>query len=90
MEKPKTTERSGKNRTMLEKINMNTTKYKDDQEDSLVKLTREMNNVTFQQPPSFKEVKDQSRSTFGCPWAVEEKIGFRTTSNAYGNYYRHR
>lgn len=46
--------------------------------------------MNFQQATSFKETKDQSKSSFGCPWAVEEKIGFRTTSNAYGNYYRHR
>jgi hypothetical protein len=47
-----------------------------------------MTHHTFQQTASYKEVKDQSKSSFGCPWAVEEKVGFRTTSNAYGNYYR--
>ena len=46
-----------------------------------------VNGVGLQQT-SFKETKDQTKSSFGCPWAIEEKIGFRTTSNAYGNYYR--
>ena len=50
-----------------------------------------MNNKhNYQQAPSYKEVKDQHQSTFGCPWAIEEKINFRTTSNAYGNYYKRR
>lgn len=75
---------------MTEKININTTKIKAEQEDSLNKLAREMMTNTYQQAPSFKEVKDQSRSSFGCPWAIEEKIGFRTTSNSYGNYYKNR
>lgn len=69
---------------------MNTVKLKIEPEDSLNKLTREMNKMTFQQASSFKEVKDQTKSSFGCPWAIEEKIGFRTTSNTYGNYYNRR
>jgi hypothetical protein len=57
----------------------------------LNKLAREMTtNNQFQGIKSFKESKDQARSSFGCPWAVEEKIGFRTTSNTYGNYYKNR
>ena len=49
-----------------------------------------MNNITLQQPPSYKESKDQQKSSFGCPWAVEDKLGFRTTSGTYGNYYTKR
>lgn len=71
-------------------MNLNLTKFHLEQEDSLNKLTREMNQMAFQQAPSFKEVKDQTKSSFGCPWAIDEKIGFRTTSHAYGNYYQRR
>ena len=48
-----------------------------------------LGGTSFQPISSFKNTKDQSRSSFGCPWAVEEKIGFRTTSRTYGNHYRH-
>jgi len=33
-----------------------------------------MNNLTYQQNSSYKEIKeikDQTKSSFGCPWAVE-------------------
>jgi hypothetical protein len=43
-----------------------------------------------QQPTSFKIAKDQTKSSFGCPWAVEEKVGFKTSSGAYGKHYGHR
>lgn len=65
--------------------------------DSLNKLTEEMQGMNLkkkeglgQSYKDIKEIKDQSKSSFGCPWAVDEKLGFRTTSNAYGNYYKQR
>ena len=101
--KPKTSETYYKQRTnpiVLEKVSLNLTQVKKEPEekismsstmkvepeDSLNKLTEEMKGMNVQQPPSFK-VKDQTKSSFGCPWAIEDKLGFRTTSNAYGNYY---
>ena len=71
-------------------VSLNTTKIKAQQEDSLVKLTKQMENIQFNQAGSFKQVKDQSKSSFGCPWAIEDKFNFRTTSNTYGNYYNRR
>ena len=50
---------------------MNSGKFQYEQEDSLNKLAREMNGMAFQQATSFKETKDQSKSSFGCPWAVD-------------------
>jgi hypothetical protein len=68
---------------------MNKTVTKVEQE-TVKKSKTEVNSNTIQQPSSFKTVKDQSKSSFGCPWAVEEKIGFKTTSNSYGNHYHNR
>ena len=69
----------------IEKISLSST-MKVEPEDSLNKLAEEMKSMNVQHPPSIK-MKDQTKSSFGCPWAIEDKLGFRTTSNAYGNYY---
>jgi hypothetical protein len=37
-----------------------------------------------------KVIKDQTISSFGCPFATEQNLGFRTTSNTYGNYYKYK
>jgi hypothetical protein len=74
-------------------MSLNTARMQLEPEDSLGRLAREMEQkmgLGGQQVGSFKEVKDQTKSSFGCPWAVEEKVGFRTTSNAYGNHYKRR
>jgi hypothetical protein len=51
------------------------------------KATSQGQNAPTEQTVSFKPAKDQTKSSFGCPWAVEEKVGFKTSSNAYGNHY---
>jgi hypothetical protein len=50
-------------------------------------MSSEAQNIALEQTVSFKSAKDQTKSSFGCPWAVEDKVGFKTSSNTYGNHY---
>lgn len=71
-------------RPMTEKTSNN----KPSKEEIPIKLSQLTCTHSLQQTVSFKATKDQTKSSFGCPWATEEKVTVKATSGAYGSHYR--